>query len=123
MSKAARLAWMALGALALALGAIGIVLPILPTTPFLLVAAFAFGRASPRVEAWLLGHRIFGPPILDWRRHGAIRPRVKVLSVLTMLGVLALGLAVGLRPGLLALQAICLTGAATFILSRPNGPA
>lgn len=122
MSRAARLAWMALGALALGLGAIGIVLPILPTTPFLLIAAFAFGRGSPRVEAWLLGHRIFGPPILDWRQHGAIRPRVKAISVATMVGVLVLGVALGLSPGLLALQAVCLAGAATFILTRPDRP-
>ena len=69
--------WFALGFLALGLGALGVVLPLLPTTPFVLLAAFAFARSSERWHAWLLNHRIFGPIITDWREHGAIRARTR----------------------------------------------
>lgn len=67
----------AIGLLCVVLGVIGIVLPLLPTTPFLLLAAACFARSSPRFHAWLLGHRWFGPPIRDWQQQRAIRPRIK----------------------------------------------
>ncbi|MEO1224313.1 MAG: YbaN family protein [Pseudomonadota bacterium] len=118
-----RVIWLAIGGGALGLGAIGIVLPLLPTTPFVLVAAFAFGKSSPRLAIWLETSRAFGPIIADWRRHGAIAPRFKVLAVAMMGGVLALSIIAALSVWVLIVQAVCMTGAAAFILSRPNGPA
>lgn len=114
---------MAVGGGALGLGAIGIVLPLLPTTPFVLVAAFAFGKSSPRLAIWLETSRTFGPIIANWRRHGAIAPRFKVPSVTMMGGVLALSIIAALSVRVLIVQAVCMTGAATHFLSRPNGPA
>ena len=64
---------MALGWLAFATGIVGIVLPLLPTTPFMLLAAALFARSSPRFHGWLLAHPWFGPPILDWQQYRGIR--------------------------------------------------
>ncbi|MDP1534595.1 MAG: YbaN family protein [Rubrivivax sp.] len=66
--------------LALATGVIGIFLPLLPTTPFVLLAAFCFSRGSERFERWLLEHRRFGPMVRDWRASRAIPLRTKQLA-------------------------------------------
>jgi uncharacterized protein len=82
--------WISAGFLSLVLGIIGIPLPLLPTTPFLLLAAFCFSRGSDKFHDWLVNHAHFGPPIRDWRRNRAIAFRVKVVSTLMMLGGYAL---------------------------------
>lgn len=69
--------FIALGFAALVLGFIGIFLPILPTTPFILLAAAFFARGSERFHTWLLQHRITGPLIIDWYEHRSIRAGVK----------------------------------------------
>ena len=75
-----RASWTAAGALSLALGVLGIFLPLLPTTPFVLLAAFCFSRGSARLEAWLLAHPRLGPPIAEWRARRALPLRVKQLA-------------------------------------------
>lgn len=75
-----RAVWLAAGGLALVTGVVGIFLPLLPTTPFVLLAAFCFARGSPRWEAWLLGHPRFGPMVRDWRARRAIPLRAKQLA-------------------------------------------
>ncbi len=70
-----------LGMVALLLGVIGIFLPILPTTPFLLLSAALFFRSSPRLYAWLLHHPQLGTYIKNFREHRAIPLRVKIISV------------------------------------------
>jgi uncharacterized protein len=75
-----RLLWLGAGGLALLTGFIGIFLPLLPTTPFVLLAAFCFARGSPRWEAWLLAHPRFGPLVRDWRERRAIPLRAKQLA-------------------------------------------
>ena len=79
-----RALWAGAGGLALALGIAGIFLPLLPTTPFVLLAAFCFSRGSARVERWLLEHRRFGPMVRDWRAHRAVPLRAKQLATLMM---------------------------------------
>ncbi len=59
------------------LGLIGVVLPILPTVPFMLLAAFFFSKSSERLHYWLISHPKLGPPIVEWQTNGAINPRVK----------------------------------------------
>lgn len=76
--------WLAAGALALALGVVGIFLPLLPTTPFVLLAAFCFARGSERWEAWLLHHPRLGPLVRDWREHHAVPLRAKQLATVMM---------------------------------------
>ena len=75
-----RALWVAGGALALAAGIVGIFLPLLPTTPFVLLAAYCFSRSSPRLEAWLLRHPRFGPMVRAWRARRAIPLRAKQLA-------------------------------------------
>lgn len=72
--------WVGAGALALSTGIIGIFLPLLPTTPFVLLAAYCFARGSERIERWLLTHPRFGPMIRRWRDHRAIPLRAKQLA-------------------------------------------
>lgn len=75
-----RKAWLAAGVLALATGMVGIVLPLLPTTPFVLLAAWCFARGSPRWERWLLRHPRFGPMVRAWRARRVIPLRAKQLA-------------------------------------------
>ncbi len=118
----ARPLWLFLGVAAMFCAAAGIVLPLVPTTPFLLLAAFCSARSSPRLHAWLLGHRRFGPVIDDWRRTGGIARRVKVTSVAVMGATLLPTWLFGVPPWLLALHAIILAGVALFLVSRPDAP-
>ncbi len=122
VTGAGRLLWSAGGLVALAVGLAGIVLPLVPTTVFLLAAAFAFARGSPRLHGWLLGHPRLGPPIRDWQTHRCIRPRAKALAVLAMAGTLCGSWWAGLGAGPLAAQAAVLAVVAAFLLSRPSRP-
>lgn len=69
------------GFAALALGSIGVILPLLPTVPFVILAAFCFARSSPRLEAWLLDHHVFGLHIRNWRDQRAITKRGKRAAI------------------------------------------
>lgn len=73
-----------LGALSLLLGLVGIFVPLLPTTPFLLLAAALWVRSSPRLYAWLLAHRRLGPYIRNFRENRAIPLHAKILSVMLL---------------------------------------
>lgn len=79
-----RMVLLVLGSIALLLGIIGIFLPGLPTTPFILVAAACYARASERFYRWLLRNPTFGPLIAEWRRHRSIPYRVKCLAITLM---------------------------------------
>lgn len=67
----------ALAVLSLALGFLGMFLPVLPTTPFILLAAWAAARSSPRLLAWLEQHRLFGQMLRDWRQGGVVSRKAK----------------------------------------------
>ena len=81
-----RLLWRSLASLCLGLAALGVVLPGLPTTPFLLVAAWAGSRGWPALEARLLAHPRYGPLVRDWRAHRAIPRQAKWMATVLMLG-------------------------------------
>lgn len=117
-----RFLWLTLGLLATASGLAGAVLPLVPTTPFLLVAAYAFARSSPRLHCWLLEHPRFGRLIRNWQDHGGIDPRAKALAVIAMAGTFGLSWLLGVSDLVLAVQATVLAAAALFVLTRPNGP-
>jgi uncharacterized protein len=117
-----RALWVCVGAVALALGAVGVILPVLPTTPFVLLAAFAFARSAPRLRAWLAENRVFGPVIADWEAHGVIAPRYKAMACGAMAAVLVGSLLGGLAWRLIAIQALCMAAAAAYVLTRPSAP-
>lgn len=117
-----RMLWLTLGLASTACGIAGIVLPLVPTTPFLLLAAYAFTRSSPRLHNWLVMHPRLGPPIADWNAHGAIRRGAKFSAVAVMVAAFLMSLLVGLSSTILLIQAVVLCGAATFVLTRPDGP-
>lgn len=105
----------------LILAVIGIFLPLLPTTPFLLLTAYFFARSSQRWHNWLLQQPHLGPVILDWQRHGVIRLRVKVLATALMVPLVTLSLLKETIPLYARIMAglICL-GVLIFIWSRPQ---
>ena len=117
-----RYIWMTFGVLSVLLGAAGAVLPLLPTTPFLILAAFCFARSSPSMHDWLMTHRQFGPMIRDWRDHGAISKRSKLVAVIMMAATLVLSLLMSVAWWIVAVQAAVLSCVAYFILTRPSGP-
>ncbi|WP_208435569.1 YbaN family protein [Bartonella phoceensis] len=103
------------------LGIVGVMLPILPTVPFLLVASWCFARSSPHFHRWLNNHRIFGPPIKQWEEKRAISTFVKVLAVVSMAGGF-LSFMVIAHPALwfaLFVAAILLF-IAVYIVTRPS---
>ncbi|MGH1446642.1 MAG: YbaN family protein [Cognatishimia sp.] len=115
-----RYIWLIGGLLSVALGAIGIILPLLPTVPFLLLAAFCFARSSEFLHNWMLTHPKLGPPISDWQENGAIGLNAKRLATLSVIAVFGLSLALGARPLVLGIQAITLGCVMLFIWTRPH---
>jgi len=117
-----RLIWLVVGLAALAAATVGVLLPLIPTTPFVLLAAFAFMKSSRRLHDWLISHRIFGKLIVDWRRHGAIGRSAKIASIGSMVAVFALSVALQAPGWVLALQAPILAICGWFVVSRPLPP-
>jgi uncharacterized protein len=69
------------GAVSLGVGALGIVVPVLPTVPFLLLSAFCFGRSSPKAQRWLLGNRVFGRYLRGYLRNEGVPWKVRVVAL------------------------------------------
>ena len=114
-----RLGYLSLGFLALGLGAIGIFLPLLPTVPFIILAAFFFARSSPRLEAKLLDHAQMGPHIRAWREKGAVSRKGKRAALIAFGVSAAIGLVTLSFPWLL----LPLTAASVgglWIATRPE---
>ncbi len=85
MTGPKRFVFIALAGLFFVLGAVGAVLPVLPTTPFLLLTSYFLARSSPRLNQWLLTSRFFGPILRDWQQLGGVRPDVKVKAIMIVL--------------------------------------
>ena len=114
--------WLALGCVMLALGVIGAFLPVMPTVPFLILAAWAAARSSPRLSHWLETHSWIGPLILDWRRGGVIRRRAKWMATIAMAGG-CVSMTIFVRPWWVAAIAIgVLVIVAVWIWLRPEAP-
>lgn len=102
------------------LGLIGAVLPVVPTTCFLIVALACFTRGSPRLANWLLNHPRFGGPLREWQAHGVISPPTKRIAIAglllawTITTLVSSGWLVPLSVGLV------LTGVGVYILTRPE---
>ena len=76
--------WTLFGILSLVVAGVGVVLPLLPTTPFVLLAAGCFARSSPRMHAWLLNNRTFGPMIVKWEEKRCVSRKVKATALASM---------------------------------------
>jgi len=116
----ARWLFLALALLSLALGVIGIFLPVLPTVPFILLSAWAAAKGSPRLLAWLEGHTAFGPMLTEWRRGGMVRRRAKWTATVVMSASAALML-VMVPTRWIALLAIgCMACVLAWLWRRPE---
>ena len=119
-NPAVRFLWLVLGLLFTGLGIIGAFLPVMPTTVFLLIAAFFFARSSPKFYNWLLNNRAFGPLIRDWRAGLGLPLRAKVLAVsLIVVTVGSSALAVPIVWVKIMLILIGM-GVSAYLLTRPT---
>ncbi|QPC42828.1 YbaN family protein [Kaustia mangrovi] len=116
-----QIGFLALGLAMLALGLLGVFLPLLPTTIFLILAAWFFGRSSPRLEAWMLDHPRFGPTLKAWRDEGAVPVRGKVAACLGMAAGYGL-FWLSVRPGwlLACVVAVFMISCAAYVVTRPE---
>ena len=113
--------YLALGLVFSGLGIAGTVLPVLPTTPFLLLAAACFTRSSERLERWLVEHPRFGPTLREWRERGAIPLRAKLLALAgTTSGFLAVWLVGDADPVILAVTGLLIAVGLAYVFSRPS---
>lgn len=117
-----RLLWRLAGGAALGMAIAGIVLPLVPTTPFLLLAAWCFARGSQRWHDWLVNHPRFGPPIRQWNEHRAISRTGKLLAGFGMLGAVGVAAAFGAPVDILLIQTGVMGLVALFIFTRPSPP-
>lgn len=115
-----RFLYLSLGVLSLALGAIGAFLPLVPTVPLWLLAAFCFARSSDRLHHWMLNHPTIGPPVSDWRDRGVIRSAAKRLATASIMVVFGISLLFKLGWIILGIQAVVLSFVLAFIWSRPS---
>ena len=107
--------WIGFGWFFFALGLIGIALPLLPTTPFLLLAAVCFSKGSDNIYRWLINHPTLGPPIINWREKRAITRRSKIVSTVSMLVLLVITPLVGAPWWAAAVHAAMLTAVVIFL--------
>lgn len=114
-----RVLWMGAGALALAVGVVGIFLPLLPTTPLVLLAAWCFSRGSARWERWLLAHPRFGPMVRDWRANRAVPRRAKQLAI-GMMAISSAGAAWALPGRVGWIPAACCAAVAIWMWRLPE---
>uniref|UniRef100_A0A8J8AZ61 Inner membrane protein n=1 Tax=Coralloluteibacterium stylophorae TaxID=1776034 RepID=A0A8J8AZ61_9GAMM len=117
-----RVLWLVAAYLFLVLGLIGAVLPGMPTTVFVLLAAWAATNGSPRLRAWLMRHRVFGPTIRDWEAHGAVGRRAKWMATLAMVACAAIAFV--FAPRWAAWLSVAVMGVVdTWLWLRPEPPA
>jgi uncharacterized protein len=116
----ARWLFLALALLSLALGVIGIFLPVLPTVPFILLSAWAAARSSPRLLAWMENHTAFGPMLTEWRRGGVVRRRAKWAATAVMSASAALMLVVVPMRWMALLAIGCMACVLVWLWRRPE---
>jgi uncharacterized protein len=120
-SRPARLAVQGAGFACIGLAVAGAFLPVLPTTPFVLLAAACFARSSPRFHRWLLEHRLFGPLIRDWQAHGTIPLKTKRFAIALLVLSLGSSIAFGVHdPRLRIGLAILGVGLVVMLLRIPT---
>ena len=112
--------WLAGGLTSVALGSIGVIVPLLPTVPFMILAAFCFAKSSPALERRLIEHPQFGPHIRVWREKGAVSRKGKRAATVAFAFSIALGFWTMSMPWALipvGVAVICLS----WLWTRPEG--
>ncbi|CAA6818471.1 MAG: Unknown protein [uncultured Sulfurovum sp.] len=115
-----RIIWFTLGGVSLFLAFLGVLLPLLPTVPFLLVSAFFFAKSSEKVHDWLISHKLFGTMIRDWHERGAIALKSKYFATVSIVSVVLISLLFGVKLMVIYLQIFVLSLVLLFIWTRPN---
>ncbi|WP_265501195.1 YbaN family protein [Paracoccus beibuensis] len=115
-----RRAWLVIGWLFTVLAMIGIPLPVIPTVPFLLVAAWAFAKSSPALQQQILDHPTYGPPVRAWQERGAVGRIAKIWAILAMSVGVAVSWWAGMPPWVVATQAAICATVAIFLVTRPE---
>lgn len=118
--KVPRILLKILGLFFVGLAILGVVLPVLPTTPFLLVAAGCFAKSSPRLHQKLLDNKTFGPLINDWQKYKTIPKKAKRMALLTMALSVAVSSLMLKSAGLTLLVALLVLGPFVFVYRIPN---
>lgn len=119
-SGSVRLLWLSAGCVCVALGILGLILPVMPGTVFLILAAACFARGSPRLEAWLLNHPRLGPSVVRWRRDGAIPRRAKLFAFAGMASSLVIVGLSGAPPVALICSGVLIAAGAVYVGTRPS---
>lgn len=114
--------WITLGWTSVGLAIAGALLPLLPTTPFLLLAAFAFSKGSTHLHDWLMTHPQLGPPIHNWQAYRAVSRRVKIYASISMLGIFVLSIVLAAPWWAVTMQGIILAVVAIFLWRCSEGP-
>ena len=118
--RLAVLMWRVVAVLAFGLGLLGVVLPVMPTVPFLIVAAWAASQGWPAFETWLLAHRLFGPPLVRWRERGAVPRRAKWASSLMMALSAAIMMVLTMPLWAKVSAPLLMAGVAVWLWRRPE---
>jgi uncharacterized membrane protein YbaN (DUF454 family) len=116
-----KLVWFILAWISFVIGIIGAFVPILPTTPFLILSAFLFSKSSPRFHKWLLELPIAGDGIRDWHDNKVIRPRAKILcTVMIFLSLGIIGFSSKILPFVKIVVGVILVSVWSFVVSRKS---
>jgi uncharacterized membrane protein YbaN (DUF454 family) len=116
-----RIVYFCMGCVMVALGVIGMVMPLMPGAVFLIIAAWCFARSSPRLEAWLLNHPTFGKTLRDWRSDGAIPRPAKMMACAGMtFGFVVFWFSADPSLWLAAGVALLMLACAAYVVSRPT---
>ena len=112
--------YLVLGYSCVVMGGLGVVLPLLPTTPFLLLAVWCFARSHPDLARRLEAHPRFGPTLVAWREHRIIPRRAKIAAVTAMLASFVLAFVTVGHPLVLVSLALIMGSVSVYILTRPS---
>ncbi|MEF2553748.1 YbaN family protein [Aurantimonas sp. A2-1-M11] len=113
--------YLASGYACVALGGVGVFLPLLPTTPFLLLAVWCFARSNPDLARRIEAHPRFGPTLVAWREHRIIPKRAKFAAIAAMLASFVLAWVTIGHPVVLIGLGLILASVSLYILTRPSG--
>jgi uncharacterized membrane protein YbaN (DUF454 family) len=121
VARMKKYAFITFGVIFLVVGIVALAIPVLPTTPFLILAAYCFSKGSDYLHDWILNHKWFGPPIQNWRRNGAIKVQYKIVATLAMAGTgVMIYFETHIPPAGKITYAVFVAALLGFIWSRPG---